>query len=347
MHKARRVPARRVPLVDRGRPHRAPRRRPPPGAAEPERRPRAAARGRHRRLGRRLAGHDRPRQPRTAVARARPAARRDRSRGQGARAAAHDLSRVRARSRDAGSIPRLRTAVLVVSDSEGLARDTDVVARSRRPDAARLLLAARRCRHAPVAPSAKCSTASLAGEEVGVDEIVALLGARGPEVRRSRRGRRPAATGHRRRRGDVRPEPQHQLHERVHVQVSLLRVLEGPAVAQPARQAVPHRARGDAAARRRSGRVRRDRGVPPGRDPSRLRRRLLRRGRPGGEGGRARHPRARLHRARGHRRRPPARACRSTQYLQRLQGGRPRDAARDRGRDPRRRGPARSSAPTR
>ena len=48
------------------------------------------------------------------------------------------------------------------------------------------------------------------------------------------------------------------------------------------------RARGDAAARRRGGRVRRDRGVPAGRHPSRLRRRLLRRRRARGEGGRAR-----------------------------------------------------------
>ena len=53
---------------------------------------------------------------------------------------------------------RLRTAVLVRSDSEGLARDTDVVARSRRPHAARAAPAAgararRRTR------SAKCSTA--------------------------------------------------------------------------------------------------------------------------------------------------------------------------------------------
>ena len=89
---------------------------------------------------------------------------------------------------------------------------------------------------------------------------------------------------------------------------------------------------------RRGGRVRRDRGVPAGRHPSRLRRRLLPRRRPGGEGGRARHPRARLHRARGHRRRAPARhAARATTSL-RAQGRRPRDAARHRGRDPRRRG---------
>ena len=53
-----------------------PARRPPPGPAEPDRRLRRPARRRHRRLGRRLAGHRRPRQPRAPVARPRPPARR-------------------------------------------------------------------------------------------------------------------------------------------------------------------------------------------------------------------------------------------------------------------------------
>ena len=76
---------------------------------------------------------------------------------------------------------------------------------------------------------------------------------------------------------------------------------------------VPARPRRDPAPRRRGGRVRRDRGLPAGRHPPRLRRRLLPRRRPGGEGGRARHPHPRLHRARGHRGRAPARhAARAT-----------------------------------
>ena len=57
MHRAAAVPARRVALVDRGRAAGAARRRAPAGAAEPQRRSRAAARGRHRRLGRRVARH--------------------------------------------------------------------------------------------------------------------------------------------------------------------------------------------------------------------------------------------------------------------------------------------------
>ena len=71
----RTVPDRRVPLVDRRGPPDPARRRPPAGAAEPERRSHAAARGRHRRLGRRVAAHDRSRESRAAVARARPAPR--------------------------------------------------------------------------------------------------------------------------------------------------------------------------------------------------------------------------------------------------------------------------------
>ena len=73
-----------------------------------------------------------------------------------------------------------------------------------------------------------------AGEEVGVEEIVTLLGARGPDVAAGRRGGRRAAPRHRRRRRHVRAQPQHQLHERLHVQVPVLRLLEGPAVAEPA-----------------------------------------------------------------------------------------------------------------
>ena len=65
----------------------------PPNLSDPT--ARRARRRRHRRLGRRLARHARPREPRAAVARARRAARRDRGGGQGARAAPHRVPRVR------------------------------------------------------------------------------------------------------------------------------------------------------------------------------------------------------------------------------------------------------------
>ena len=130
-------------------------------------------------------------------------------------------------------------------------------------------------RPAPAGRSARCSTGCWPARRSGIDEIVTLLAARGPEVARRGRGGRPAPPGDRRRRGDLRPQPQHQLHERLHVQVQVLRVLEGPAVAQPAGRAVPARPRGDPAPGGRGRRVRRDRGLPPGRHPPRLRRRLL------------------------------------------------------------------------
>ena len=80
------------------------------------------------------------------------------------------------------------------------------------------------------------------------------------------------------------PQPEHQLHERVHVQVPVLRLLEGPAVAEPAGHALP----ADARRHRRAGAgglgPGRHRGDAAGRHPPRLRRRLLPRRRPGREG---------------------------------------------------------------
>ena len=56
--------------------------------------------------------------------------------------------------------------------------------------------------------------------------------------RRGRAGRRGAPRPRRRRRL-VRDQPQYQLHERLHVQVPILRVLQGPALVEPARRSVP------------------------------------------------------------------------------------------------------------
>ncbi len=71
---------------------------PPPGPAEPLRRLRSPARRRHRRLGRRLTGHRRPREPGASVARPRSAARGDRGARLRAGPAPHDLPRARPRS---------------------------------------------------------------------------------------------------------------------------------------------------------------------------------------------------------------------------------------------------------
>ena len=149
-----------------------------------------------------------------------------------------------------------------------------------------------------------------AGQEPDVDELVTLFGARGPEVAAVAALADELRAGDRRRHRHLGPQPQHQLHQRVHVQVPVLRVLQGPAVAQPARHAVPADARRHRRARRRGLGARRHRGDAAGRHPPELRRRLLRRRHPGGEGGGARHPRPRLHRPRGHRgRQAPRRAA--------------------------------------
>ena len=66
------------------------------------------------------------------------------------------------------------------SDLEGLARD-DTWA-SGGDDRAAAAHAVARAGPRRWARSARCSTACCAGEEVGVDEIVTLLGARGPEL---------------------------------------------------------------------------------------------------------------------------------------------------------------------
>ncbi len=68
------LPARGAGLVDRRGPPPAAARGPRAGPAQPLRRPRAAAGRRHRRLGWRVAGDRRPRQPRAGLARPRPAA---------------------------------------------------------------------------------------------------------------------------------------------------------------------------------------------------------------------------------------------------------------------------------
>ena len=71
------------------------------------------------------------------------------------------------------------------------------------------------------------------GQEVGEDEIVTLFSARGPEVRAVAEVADELRAETRRRRGHLRGQPQHQLHQRLHVQVPVLRLLQGPAVAQP------------------------------------------------------------------------------------------------------------------
>ncbi len=123
-------------------------------------------------------------------------------------------------------------------------------------------------------------------------------GARG-RGRTRLRCRRPPASRGLRRRGQLRRDPEHPVHERLLLPLRLLRLLEGEARGEPARRAVSRPARGDRAAHRGGVGARRDRGLPPGRDPSGVHGRLLRGRRPGDQGRRARDPRARVLGARG------------------------------------------------
>ena len=200
----------------------------------------AAARRRHRRLGRRVAGDGRPREPRAGLAGARRPARGDRGGRPHAGAPADRLPDVRPRPRRAGSTrpcaspcstrPTPRAWPATPRGARG--------ARSRRP----------RCSTSPAphgAPRPRLGRwrrgrgpgrrGARPGGGRGGDRD-ALQRPRPRGAHGGRGGRRPAPPGRRRRR-DLRAQPQHQLHERLHVQVPLLRLLQGPALAQPARRA--------------------------------------------------------------------------------------------------------------
>ena len=153
-----------------------------------------------------------------------------------------------------------------------------------------------RCRSSSGATRSRSSST---GEELGRDEIVRLLSARGERARARVRGGRPAATRGVRRRGHLRRDAEHPVHERLLLQVRLLRVLEGQAGREPARPRVPRADGRDRAALAGGVGARRDRGLPAGRHPPGVHGRLLRRGRRLDPRGGAGHPRPRVLRARG------------------------------------------------
>ena len=101
-----------------------------------------------------------------------------------------------------------------------------------------------------------------------------LPGARPRARSRPRRRRRAPPRGQRRHR-HLRRQPEHQLHERLLLPLRLLRLLEGQARGEPARAGVSRPARRDRAPLRGGVGARRDRGLPPGRDPSRVHGRVL------------------------------------------------------------------------
>ena len=182
---------------------------PPPGAAEPLRRLRPPARRRHRRLGRRLAGHRRPRQPRAPLAGARPAARGHR--GDAASRSAPRLTiypefaldperwldpGTALRACSTAATPRASAATTPAACSRSRSRPPSTPApaprscrsagATRRGTPARrsspptlVPASGRRGWHGPVG---EVLEGVLLGQEVGEDEIITLFSARGPEV---------------------------------------------------------------------------------------------------------------------------------------------------------------------
>ena len=231
----------------------------------------------HQRLGRRLAGDARPREPRGAVAAPRPSSRAGaRTRGQAAGRAAGDLSRLRARRRHAGSTRRCATSVL---------------ARDRRRRASRATTTGRRA--TPMPPPAPLALLARGRRRRQSRDAIARARDSGRAARRGRDrracSRRAAPTSTRvaqaadalrragqRRRRELRRQPQHQLHQH------LLLPLPASAPSPRARRSESLRGTpydlgldGGRAARARGLGARRDRSLPAGRHPSRLHRRDL------------------------------------------------------------------------
>ena len=151
--------------------------------------------------------------------------------------------------------PDLRFATIDRADAEGLGRDDPGARapaalrgrRQRRPTAPRSSSPAAARPPGTPAPTPQPTELPLtgeprgaikevldgarAGQELGLEEIVTLF-SRARHGRRRRRRSSPTSCAARpRRHGHVRPHPQHQLHEPVHLQVQVLRVREGPAAA--------------------------------------------------------------------------------------------------------------------
>ena len=238
--------------------------------------------------------------------------------------------------------PALRFPVLDASDAEGLARDASWCSGGEEPPPPLLdQTGAARAATGAVATGRRCRGRGAGRRGAGPGgrrgrDRHALQRPRPRGAHGGRGGRRPAPP-HRRRRRHLRAQPQHQLHQRLHVQVPLLRLLQGPALAQPARRAVPAGARRDHAARGGGGRAR-----------ARPRSACRAASTPtstatttctcSGRCGRLdRHPHPRLHRAGGDRGGTALRGA-AGRVPDPPEGGRPQDAAGHGGRDPRRRG---------
>ena len=132
---------------------------------------------------------------------------------------------------------------------------------------------AQRARDRPGAGARGRSSAAATGIALSEDELTALFAETRPEVIEEMRVaadelRAELAGG----RGDVRRQPQHQLHQRLRRRLRLLRLRPGQALARR----LPRERGRLPGADRRGGRVRRDRDLHAGRHPPRLLARALR-----------------------------------------------------------------------
>ena len=282
--------------------------RAPPGAAEPLlRRLPAPARRRDRRLGRRLAGDDRPREPRGAVAGARAAARGDRggaaSRSRRACPSTRSTSRPRALAASRASLPRGADARRDAGRPRARGRAGPPAPRRRSPF---------RCAGATRVGRSRRARRAV-GERARRGRVATLCSpARGDELARassppptSSAARRTATTSPTSSRGTSTTRTSA-------LQVRLLRVLEGQARREPARRAVPPPARRDRrAARARRGSAARPRSASRAASTPASTATTTLESCAAVKDAAARHPRARLHRARGLAGRGDARRCRS------------------------------------
>ena len=200
----------------------------------------------------------------------------------------------------------------------------------------------------PAAPSRARSRRALAtaerGGELDEADATALLAARGPEVALLCEAADELRARSLRRRGHLRRQPQHQLHERLLLPLRLLRVLEGPPGREPARPGLHCSAstRSCAARRRRGSAARRRSACRAASTPAFTRPDLPRD--PCSRPSRTRCPSCTSTRSRRSRsgRAPPPLGLSLAAYLEPPARRRARLAAGHRGRDPGRRGAARA-----
>ena len=222
--------------------------------------------------------------------------------------------------------PGVRFAVLDRSDAEGLGRDDPgsvwpekISAADTVNDGAEIVLVGHRSsawysgadnpppvlvpapRRGGAVRCGRCSTAWSPARSPASTSSTLLRRSRPGGGRRRRGGRRAAAPDGGRRR-HVGAQPQHQLHQRLHLQVPVLRLLQGAAVAEPPRDALPpdprrhRRARPARPSERGATEVCLQGGIHPDFDGD-----YYLDVDAGREGGGARHPRPRLHGAGGDR----------------------------------------------